>query len=121
MTFTNLCLFWYSHGDWQRAVVHEGNALIHLRLTGISETCATSEHSFQTEMKCRRFWAAYVINEFVSEPTASFSASTISKVWLPCREEDYEAGLVSSCRVTIRDEVRTPSIFAEIVRITSLW
>jgi hypothetical protein len=114
-------MFWYSHGDWQRALVYEGNAIIHLRLNGIAESGQSSDYSVQAERRRRRFWAAYVINEFVSEPTASFSPKTLSKVWLPCQEEDYAQGRVSSPRVRIKDDVRTPSIFAEIVRITNLW
>jgi hypothetical protein len=120
-TCTILCMFWYSHGDWQRALVYEGNAIIQLRLTGIAESSQSSEYSIQAESRRRRFWAAYVINEFVSEPAASFSPKTVSKVWLPCEEEDYAQGRVSSPRVRINDDVRTPSIFAEIVRVTNLW
>ncbi len=124
MSFTTLCLFWYGQGDWPRAIVHEGNALIHLRLTGLSETgAAETRSSLQSELRCRRFWGTYIIHQFVSEPTTTsfFSAAAISKVRLPCEEEQYESGLVASRGFTLRDEVRTPSIFAEVVRITALW
>ncbi|KIW62936.1 hypothetical protein PV04_09823 [Phialophora macrospora] len=121
VSFTILCLFWYSHGNWQRAAVHEGNAVIQWRLTSFSEMRDSSEPSFQNEMRCRRFWGAYLINIFVSEPTTSFSWPVISTVWLPCQEEDFENGMVSSCRVKIPEQLRPPSIFAEIVRITTLW
>lgn len=123
VSFTNLCLFWYGHGDWKRALVHEGNALIHLRLTSLSSTKSpTSSGTLSTELSNRRFWAAYVINQYVSEPTASFSDATIAKVWLPCREDQFEANALSpSTPATLRDDVRTSSIFAEVVRITVLW
>jgi hypothetical protein len=123
VSFTTLCLFWYGQGDWPRAIVHEGNALIHLRLTGLSEAERGTTHSLQSESRCRRFWGTYIINQFVSEPTTTsfFSSAAISKVRLPCEEGQYESGQVSSSRVTLRDETRTPSIFAEVVRITALW
>lgn len=134
VSFTNLCLFWYSHGDWQRAAVHEGNALIHLRLTGLSETVPgvapgrVAEQTLSAEMRCRRFWAAYVINQFVSEPTASFSWGTISTMRLPCTEARFEVMSDASPPPpmalpwqTIRDDTRSESIFAEVVRITAFW
>lgn len=121
VSFTMLCLYWYGQGDWQRSVVHEGNAQIHLRLTCPPRTFENSEHSLSAELKCRRFWAAYIINQFVSEQTAGFSRTTISHSRLPCPEDQFDGGAISSSKATIQDEIRTPSLYSEVVLITNLW
>jgi hypothetical protein len=119
--FIILCLYWYGQGDWQRSIIHEGNALIHLRLSCSPRFFDSSKHSLLAELSCRRFWAAYIINQFVSEAATSFAASTISKLRLPCEEERLENSPITFSKITIQDQVRTPSLYAEVVRVTALW
>jgi hypothetical protein len=121
VAFTILCLYWYGQGDWQRSIMHEGNALIHLRLACSPRFFEGPKQSLQTELSCRRFWAAYIINQFVSEPATSFSWTKISKLKLPCEENYFESGTIPSTKITLQDQVRTPTLYAEVVRVTALW
>ncbi|KAH8886643.1 hypothetical protein GQ53DRAFT_727650 [Thozetella sp. PMI_491] len=122
VSFTNLGLFWYSQGQWRRSLVYEGYAALNARLLRLSQPEAGTEFSLEAEIKRRRFWASFLVNQFVSEPSfPKITGNDVLDVLLPIPEDAYEKGVVSPHKVTLRSGERNSSVFAELIRILSLW
>lgn len=122
ISFTNLGLFWYSQGHWRRSLVYEGYASLNARLLRLLPAEATDNFSLDAELRRRQFWASFLVNQFVSEPAfPKIFGSNVGDVLLPVPEEDYSQGLVPVHNTTLRKGERGSSIFAELIRVLSLW
>lgn len=122
ISFTNLGLFWYSQGHWRRSLIYEGYASLNARLLRLLPAEATDEFSLDAELRRRQFWASFLVNQFVSEPAfPKIFGSNVGEILLPVSEEDYKRGVVPAHDSTLRTGERSRSVFAELIRILSLW
>lgn len=122
VTFLNLGLFWYSHGQWQRMLVYEGNATCVMRLLGLSRMTGVHGDGLAAEMSRRRLWACFLVNQFVAQSAASkMDLDDFATLPLPCDEDDFAIGSIPKTHVSISDEERTTSYYAELIRISGLW
>jgi hypothetical protein len=122
VTYIILTHYWSSQGRWQRGLVYEGNASCTARLLGLTGRVALRGTSLADELSRRRFWATFVLNQFVVRAAyPTMDLDEYKHVPLPCREEDFELAIVPDQLLTLEDNVRTESFHAELVRIGSLW
>ncbi|KAH8880880.1 hypothetical protein GQ53DRAFT_889362 [Thozetella sp. PMI_491] len=122
VSFVHLSFFWYSQGQWQRMLVYEGNSGCTARILGLPATIRASDNSLAAEMTCRRFWACYIFNQFVSQPSFSkMVLSSLMKVPLPCDEIDFDRGVFPKERRTIAGVPGGSSFYRELIKLADLW
>lgn len=120
VSFTNLGLFWYSQGQWRRSLVYEGYASLNSR--ALLLWSAADMSPLEAELSRRRFWASFLLNQFISEPVfPKILRNSVGDIPLPIPEEDYNSGNVPTPSATLNKGARDGSIFAELVRVMSLW
>ena len=122
VTSLNLALFWYSQGEWQRMMVYEANAGSTSRILGLDNLPATSNTSISIELSRRRFWAYYILNQFVDRTASQKTRiSGLEAVPLPCDEVRFESGALPAQHITLDSQERNTSLYAELIRISSTW
>lgn len=124
VTFLNLAMFWYSQGRWQRVLVHESNAVCTVRVLGLGFNAETTENSLAAELSRRRLWACFLVNQFTygfgSGLSHRMNILDLAAVDLPCDEDYFESSSFSAEYFFCGYKPRT-SIFAELIRLTSIW
>lgn len=99
-----------------------GNATLISYGLGMSSYTNDATPTLSLELRRRRFWASHLIMSFGSR--VDFSATDYSpvfeKVPLPCSESLFEAG-VTGPTGQLPDAQRDGSIYAELVRVITLW
>jgi hypothetical protein len=78
------------------------------------------EATFESEVRRRRFWACYLMHCHAIDFTMGMGHSP-SKLTLPCREEDYDAGLPGHPKVCLSSGESNGGIFCELVKALTFW
>ncbi|KIW68212.1 hypothetical protein, variant [Phialophora macrospora] len=118
----NLALFWYSQGEWRRSAIHKGNAAQISHVLGLGTERPYVDDSFALEIRRRRFWACYLMHCHAIELGFLVGAGdNISKLTMPWKEEDYEAGLPTCPRASLRSGAGNGSIYGELVKGLTFW
>lgn len=119
--FIVLALFWYSMGQFRRSSMHECCATNTAVVLGLLTERRGKEHTLDSEMRRRRFWACYLICCFQSESLLPRSPTEkMLELSLPCRDEDFQLGHAQDL-VPMKSEQSTGSLYAELVRATIMW
>lgn len=122
VTFINLGMFWCSHGEWKRMMIYFGNANGTVRALGFIPESIAHETPFETELSLRRFWAWFMINQFINSTDCStIGIEHFENIPLPCSEMEFDSGVVKSQPVSMRDRKRTDNFYAEMIRLCSIW
>jgi hypothetical protein len=122
ITSINLVLFWFSQGQWQRALVYESNSVCTSRILGLASGNHTKDSSLAAEIGRRRCWASFILTQFVALGASSrMDLADFETVPLPCDEHEFVLGAVPSQLITLNDEVRGQNYHSELIRAGSLW
>lgn len=93
-----------------------------LDLLGLGPKSLHTENSLQSEIRRRHFWACYIMHCHTSEKGAQFKLEDASAALsLPWTDEDFDAGLAGHPRVSLESEDSNGSVFAELVKATTIW
>lgn len=119
--FLVLALFWYSMGQFRRSSMHECCATNTAVVLGLLTERRGKEHTLDSEMRRRRFWACFLLCCFQSESLLPRSPTEkMLELSLPWRDEDFQLGHAQDL-VPMKSEQSTGSSYAELVRATILW
>jgi hypothetical protein len=122
ITSINLVLFWFSQGQWQRALVYESNSVCTSRILGLASGNQTKDTSLTAEIGRRRCWASFILTQFIALGASSrMDLTDFETVPLPCDEHEFVLGVVPSKLITLNDEVRGQNYYSELIRVGSLW
>lgn len=130
-----LSLYWYGRGQWQRSFVHKGeettafgdlylfhgigNAIQIAYMLGMAGQGVRNANGLATEMTRRRYWAVYLLNTHATDTL--FTKDPDLSLPLPWTDEEFNAGYCDRDPIALRDLTRNDSIYAELVRIMTLW
>jgi hypothetical protein len=92
-----------------------------LAIIGIGSGTSHTANTWDAEIRRRRAWATYLMHCHNAEATSSFAITGMDKVPLPWPEADFEAGYTRSAPVTLESRQSNGGIFAEVIKILSLW
>lgn len=100
----------------------EANAQCTSRLLGLGKNPLAQANTIVAELSRRRLWACFLINQFIDR-TASNKMEILEfkDVPLPCDEQDFRIGAIPEQHATWSRQNGTSSIFAELIKISSLW
>jgi hypothetical protein len=91
-------------------------------LLGLVVDNTTKENSLSQEIRRRRFWACYLLNSFsVHTPFPTAPSWQVMDLTLPCREDEYQEIKMPRDRDTLKHPIPNGSIYAELVRVMTLW
>ncbi|KAJ9604684.1 hypothetical protein H2200_010798 [Cladophialophora chaetospira] len=139
VTFMNLALYWYSQGAWRRCAIHKGfnyfsvghmpdiltglpgNAAQISHLLGLGTEKVGAEDSFALEVRRRRFWACYLMHCHAIHTCFNVGVGDKIGLTLPWPEDDYDVGLPSQPRVSLRSQGSNGGIFCELVKALTFW
>ncbi|KAI1113205.1 hypothetical protein F5Y14DRAFT_227411 [Nemania sp. NC0429] len=108
-------------GQFRRSSMHECCAANTAVVLGLLTERRGKEHTLDSEIRRRRFWACFLLSCFQSESLLPRSPTEkMLELSLPCRDEDFQLGHAQDL-VPIKSEQSTGSFYAELVRATILW
>lgn len=103
-------------------MIYLGNASGTVRALGFTPESVTYEMPFETELSLRRFWAWFLITQFINWTDCSaMNIEHFENIPLPCNEKEFDLGAVKSPPVSMRDRKRTDSFYAEMIRLCCIW
>lgn len=101
-----------------------GNATLVALSLGLGNENHGKEQLLETEVRRRRFWACYLIGAHASEGNyfaVAEPSSSILKLTLPWREEDFTIGIPSQPRTCLESNQSNGGLFSELIRAMMLW
>jgi hypothetical protein len=99
-----------------------GNAAQISHLLGLGTERPYVDDSFASEVRRRRFWACYLMHCHAIELGFLVGVGdNISKLTMPWKEEDYEAGIPTCPRACLKSGVGNGSIYGELVKALTFW
>jgi hypothetical protein len=75
----------------------------------------------EAENRRRLAWATYLMHCHNAEALSNFAVTGMDKVPLPWPEADFEAGHTRSAPATLKTGHAHGGIFAEVIKIMTLW
>lgn len=103
-------------------MVFEANAQCTSRLLGLGKNPLAQANTIEAELSRRRLWACFLINQFIDRTGSNkMEIQEFKDVPLPCDEQDFRIGAIPEQHATWSHQNGTSSIFAELIKISSLW
>lgn len=93
-----------------------------LLIIGLGTETPQTENPWESEVRRRRIWASYLMHCHENGKLSSFDPlATLPNLPLPCPEDEFEAGLLQSTPVTIHSTESNGGIYAELIKVLTLW
>lgn len=92
-----------------------------LSIIGIGSVLPQQLGSWEAERRRRRAWATYLMHCHNAESLSNFSVTGMEKIALPWPEADFESGHTRSAPVTLESGWSNGGIYAEVIKILTLW
>lgn len=122
VSLINLTLFWYCQGHWKRSFVLGLNCIGVIRVLGLEDLVSNNETSLTAEISRRRLWGALILSITSGrDDILTMTGPVMQALPLPCDDDAFAKGEVSLPLLTMRDNGRSPSFFAEFIRIFNIW
>ncbi|CEJ89862.1 hypothetical protein VHEMI05683 [[Torrubiella] hemipterigena] len=122
VSLINLTLFWYCQGHWKRSFVLGLNCIGVIRVLGLEDLVSNNEASLTAEISRRRLWGALILSITSGrDDVLTMTGPVMQALPLPCDDDAFARGEVSLPLLTMTDNGRSPSFFAEFIRIFNLW